>query len=149
MNRLFGKKVYVDTNVFIFFAENHPAFAHPIREVFFAFAQGRLTLATSEVTLAEVLVMPMRRGRRDLIKVYDELLAPRPGFDCVPASKAILRRSATMRAATSFKLVDAIHLATAAEAGCDVLLTEDQRLSMYPVSCLLVSKIRQQPPATP
>lgn len=45
--------------------------------------------------------------------------------------RAVCDRAARIRAAFPFKTPDALHLAAAVEAGCDVFLTNDQQLTQF------------------
>jgi len=47
----------------------------------------------------------------------------------VPLSTAVYDRATLLRATYNSKLGDSLHLAAAIEAGCDLLLTNDHRLS--------------------
>ena len=99
MQRLAGKRVYIDSNVFIFFGENHPLFAGPIESVFERASAGSLFLVTSELTLAEVLVLPMKNSDESRVSQYIEALTPRAYFDVIPVHRDILLAAARVRAA--------------------------------------------------
>lgn len=96
-------------------------------------AENLVRLYTSEFTLAEVLVRPLREGQRDLVTLYEELLA---GDDdlltVVPVDRLVLRQSADIRASLGNKGPDAIHVATAVIAGCSVFISSDGRLKLPP-----------------
>jgi predicted nucleic acid-binding protein len=47
----------------------------------------------------------------------------------LPMTTNVFRRATLLQAIHDFGTVDAIHLATAIENGCDVFLTNDSRLS--------------------
>ncbi len=128
MRDLFGKRVYVDANDIIYFGEGHPVFGEPARTIFEQAALDRLSLVTSELTVAEVLVVPYRARNNELVAAYLEALSSRKYLEVLPINRAILIASAKLRAESSNKLPDAIHLATAASAQCDVFLSEDGRI---------------------
>lgn len=118
---------YLDSNIII------AALERPVWSSFFVrlFARAEtrdLVLVTSEVSLAEVLVGPMKQGTAKLLDAYLRLLGPESAFTTVPVTRSILYSAAHVRATSSLKLIDAIHLATAIEAGCDHFLTNDARL---------------------
>ena len=57
-----GDLVVVDTAPFIYLLEDHPDFAPQFQGLFEAQARGHLRIALSTITLAEVLVGPLRHG---------------------------------------------------------------------------------------
>ena len=71
-------------------------FAPQVQSLFQAADEGSVTLVTSLLTLAEVLVRPYRVGNDDLVSTYRDLLTlPHPNLDVVLPSAGIL----TMRLA--------------------------------------------------
>ncbi len=119
-------RIFWDTNIYIYLFENYGEFSRQaanLREKMLA--RGDLLL-TSSLTLGEVLVKPMERGDTRLCEEYEQaitatsLLLP---FD-VKAGKvyAALRQDRTLRAP------DALQLACAAVAGCDLFVTNDRHL---------------------
>lgn len=119
-------KIFWDTNLFIYLWEESEL-AREIEELRRFIREGGHTVATSALTLGEVLVLPIRLGREDLAAQYRrafgklEVLA----FDAEAAG-----RFARLRATCpALRAPDAIQLACAASAGCDWFLTNDDRLS--------------------
>ena len=119
-------RIFWDTNIYIYLFENYGEFSrHAVNLREKMLARGDLLL-TSALTLGEVLVKPMERGDERLCEEYEKaitatsLLLP---FD-VKAGKvyAALRQDRTLRAP------DALQLACAAVAGCDLFVTNDRRL---------------------
>ncbi len=130
ISRLQGQRVYVDANAFIFFVEAHPVFGARAKLAFDASDQGALTLVTSDMTLAEVLVVPLRSARMGLVLLYENLLAPKIGMESIMVSRPILRHSAELRASLGLKMIDAIHAATALAVGCAWFLSEDRAIRL-------------------
>lgn len=139
---LAGRRTYLDANVFIYAFEGHAVFASPLQALF-ATGLGGPALVTSELTLAEVLVRPLREGRVDLTTLYHRRLHPQPGLTVAPVARAVLVEAARLRAAfPTLRLPDAIHAATASLHGCGVLLTNDTRLATVPgVAVVLLSEV--------
>lgn len=128
MVEIAGKRVYLDANALIGYAEDHPVFGPILEEVFKSLLDGSLELVTSELTVAEVLVAPLRDNNEGLVRTYEEIIQSRRNFRLVPVSLAILKQSAHLRADLGLKLPDAIHVATAISASCQILLSEDTRM---------------------
>lgn len=119
-------KVFWDTNLFIYlweqkaFVEEMSALEH------FVDSEGHL-LATSTLTMAEILVRPTKLGQQRVIRDYHEAFraVELVGFDKMAATVF-----AELRAEhSSLRPPDAIQLACAIRCGCDLFLTNDERLS--------------------
>ena len=107
-----GATVYLDTNPLIYVTEGNPAFKDQIASLFEALDAADARLVTSELTLAEVLVRPLRDQDTGLVEAYERL------FDTLvemqPVSREVLLLTAQLRAQTSsLRTPDAIHVATA------------------------------------
>ncbi len=126
MSSLTGKRLYVDANCFIYLSERHPIFGPSALRLFKTAHDGVCTLVTSDLTLAEVLVLPVRQADAALQAQYIEALAPRRSLEVRGVSRAILIDSARLRATLGIKLPDAIHVATAIASGCAAIVSEDR-----------------------
>lgn len=125
---LIDKVVYLDSNVFIYAVEGFAQHRPFIEELFRQIDGGRIDAVTSELTMAEVLVKPFEAGREDIGDLYRELLQTSGHLTVVPIDRSILMQAARYRSVLGVKLPDAIHVATALAANCDVLLSNDQKI---------------------
>jgi predicted nucleic acid-binding protein len=122
--------VYGDSVILIYYLEGAPAFK--------ARASARLTalwsagdiLAVSDVVRLECRTLPIRLGDLTTLAEYDSLFAQRT-VQLIPMTTAVFDQATLIRAAHNFKLGDALHLAAAAESGCDRFLTNDTHLSGF------------------
>ena len=121
-----GDLVVVDTAPFIYLLEDHPDFAPQFQGLFEAQARGHLRIALSTITLAEVLVGPLRHGQDTLARRYERALS---GFEVVPVSAEVAATAARLRAASGLRLPDALQAATAIECGAVALVTHDRDFS--------------------
>ncbi|HSZ59707.1 MAG TPA: hypothetical protein VK797_28950 [Tepidisphaeraceae bacterium] len=64
INAIAGTKVYLDANVFIYAVEGFAGVGAKLTTLFQRFDRGELQAVTSELTLAEVLVKPLRDGKK-------------------------------------------------------------------------------------
>jgi predicted nucleic acid-binding protein len=119
------RRIYLDTDAIIYYAEAHPRLGPPVDAIVSAGAKGLLTIVTSELCLAEALVLPLRLGQRQLVEAYENLLTSRLNFTVWPVSRAILVGCAQLRAVQRIKTPDAIHVAPALAANCTHLVSED------------------------
>ncbi len=121
-----GDLVVVDTAPLIYILENHPAFASLFQGLFEAADQGRLQIAVSTISVAELLVGPLKEGKDALAKRYEKALG---NFDLVAVSTDIAVTAARLRATTGLRLPDALQAATALEVGAAALITHDRDFS--------------------
>lgn len=126
-----GERIYVDTPGIIYTVEHHPVYEHTLNDVWDAAEHGRVEVATSELTLLEALVVPERNRDEALIRAY-ELLLHASESRMVPITERILRRAIPLRADAGLKTPDAIHAATALEAGCSLFVTNDPHFRRVP-----------------
>jgi predicted nucleic acid-binding protein len=120
-----GQRVYTDANIVIYAVEGFAAYLDQIRALMTAMNTGEITTVTSELTLAEVLVKPLKDQNPTIQQAYKTFLSPTPALEVVPIGRDILEEAAQWRATTRLKLPDAIHLATALRSKCDSFLTND------------------------
>jgi predicted nucleic acid-binding protein len=128
LESLEGRVLYLDANVFIYALEGHAEHAATVAALLESLDAGRLLAVTSELTLAELLVMPFRSGRVELQTAYLETIHDRSGLRVIPVSRAVLVESARLRAIESMRLPDGIHFATAKLEGCEQFVSNDLRL---------------------
>ncbi len=126
---LHGQKVYLDANIFIYAIEAIEPWAKELNDVFVGLKSSEFSAVTSNLSLAECLVMPFKNNRHDLVQVYRQTFLPRPNLEIAPIDIDVLIFSANVRAQLSLKFPDAIHAATAFTGKCTVLLTNDAGFS--------------------
>jgi predicted nucleic acid-binding protein len=120
--------VYLDTNCVIYFVENHPIWCPKVTA---RIAKCRLAsddVAVGDLARAECLVGPFKSGDSGLEARYRAFFSD-PDVRVLPLTAAVFERGARMRVAYSLKLPDALHVATAIEHGCGLILTADATLA--------------------
>lgn len=119
-------RIFWDTNVFIYLFEGYgPLHDRVVRLRQTMLARGD-QLATSTLTLGEILVKPTEQGNVELTRKYEEAILATSlviSFD-VKAARAFAR----LRSDRSIRGPDAVQLACAAAAGVDLFITNDERL---------------------
>lgn len=125
---LTGLLTYLDSNIFIYFLEGHADYAEPLTALFDRIGSGALQAVTSQLTLAEVLVKPLRDQNSALYAQCLLFIRSREGLRVSPIDQHCLLEAARLRAGSGFRLPDAIHIAAATTAGCQSFLTNDRRL---------------------
>lgn len=126
-----GHQLYLDTNAAILLVEGEGILREMLRDLTDkASSRPSAILATSALTVSELLVKPLRNNDTRLIEVYRAWGSGLPWLQIVPVSNIILDMAAQLRARRSgLKLPDAIHVASALAIGTTHFLTDDQGIS--------------------
>ncbi len=117
-------KVYLDTSPIIYSVEKHTDYWQILTTLWQSLKSQEIEVFTSELTLLETLVQPIKQNNQTLISAYESLLTTTE-INLLPISLDILRESANFRATQNLKTPDAIHAATAFSANCEYLITND------------------------
>lgn len=123
--------VYLDTSIIIYTVEANPTYYSLLQPLWLKFQTGEIEIVTSELTLMEALVLPLRNANTSLVSDY-ELLFSSSEIQLVPITRPVLTNAANLRATTSLKTPDAIHAATALDASCTLFLTNDSGFRNVP-----------------
>ena len=134
---LMGKTVGLDTAPLIYFIEEHPAYLDTVLTFFKAVEGGHITVATSTVTLLEVLVHPLRNNNNKLATEYRGILL-KSKLVTYDISVQIAESAAQLRACHNIRTPDSIQIATAIQAGATHFLTNDIKLPSIPSLKILV-----------
>ncbi len=121
--------VGIDTAIFIYYIEEHPAYFAPVSTLFTALEKNLCQGVTSALTLLETLVVPYRAGDTALAERYEILLSRSRGLELVDLDRALLRAAARLRATYTLKTPDSIQLAAALSKACTTFLTHDRPIS--------------------
>jgi len=119
----------VDTMLFVYHFEANERFGPAAGQLLAAAEAGRCRLVTSVLTRLEVLVVPKRQGRSDLCRRYRDLFESFPNLSVLAIGPEVAEIAADLRAAHNVRTPDALHLATAIQAGARAFVSEDRRLS--------------------
>lgn len=131
-----GTCIYLDANVFIELWENRGTEnSRLLWKLVVQASQKNWRLVTSELTLAEVLVKPIKLAKQtgdwSLADTYRFQIYDKGHFQHIaPVSRQILDMAANVRSENSnVPLPDAIHLATALIENCTVIISNDKRFN--------------------
>ena len=121
-------RIFLDTNFFIYLIEGTGSCATRAEYLLRAFSARSDEVLASVMTLGEVLVIPLRRADFTMAQRYRRIF--RAGrITLLPFLESSAEAFARIRIDKKIKAPDAIHLATAGTAGCDLFLTNDERLA--------------------
>ena len=124
-------RIFWDTNLFIYLLEGRGPLSERVAELRRAMLERDDQLATSALTLGEVLVKPSERGDAELQAKYQAAITG----TClvIPFSTSAARIYAKLRG-DRIGPPDAIQLACAADVGVDLFVTNDTRLQKVRVA---------------
>lgn len=99
-------------------------------------------MVTSELSLAEILVRPIKKANIFEQETYAKAITSTDSLIVVPVNRSILIEAAATRANTKLKLPDAIHAASAIATGCTTFLTNDKQFrTVEDLHTLLISQV--------
>lgn len=120
------KRIGLDTNVLIYYIEEHPVLMEKVELFINKIEDGKAIGITSYVTLLELLVKSIREGRFDLVDQYRTILSSK--LEMVPLNEIVSIKAAELRAKYGFRTPDAIQLASVISRKGDVFVTNDKGL---------------------
>lgn len=120
-------RVYWDSMLFIYWLEDHPHYAKQVDAIHSRMKEREDRLITGAFTFGEVLAGTYRKGRAELADQFRTLLRSVVA-EVVPFTVETADHYARIRGALDATPADAIHLASAAQAGTDLFLTNDKSL---------------------
>jgi len=130
--------VYVDTQVFIYSVEKRPQYAAILRPFWEAVQAGKIEAVSSELSLMETLIGPLKKGNVTLVADYEHLFA-HTGLRLLPITRPVLHEAARLRATISgLRTPDALHAATALLFQSALFITNDDGFRRIPGLPLVV-----------
>ncbi|GAB4516736.1 MAG: hypothetical protein OHK0046_22570 [Anaerolineae bacterium] len=119
------QRIYIETAPLIYFVEENPQYVEKMEAVLKYIEQQEINAFSSVIILPEVLKRPLQEQRHDLAREYRKILIDSQQFQLLPVTLSIAEQSAALRARYNLRTPDALHVATALNAGCDAFLTND------------------------
>ena len=120
------RQVFLDTMIFSYHFLDHPRYA-PLTEIVLALIESGQISALTTLTLAELLVVPMRADDRQAMRDYELYLTNFPHLTLVQLDISLARQAARVRATTGLRMPDAIQIAAASLYNVDAIVTNDLR----------------------
>ena len=122
--------VYLDSNIVIYLVEQPVQFGQRATARFAELLAAGDRIVVSDLTRLECRSHAIAIGDQVSLAQYDAFFAQAPER-VVLLTTAVCDRAAVIRGQYRLKIPDAIHLGAALEAGCDVFLTNDTRLTAF------------------
>jgi predicted nucleic acid-binding protein len=119
--------LYLDSMLWIYYFEGHHTFGPPTQSFVDRMRLGRHEFHSSNLILAETLVIPKRNADLFTATKYRRFFLSQ-AVTLIPFTTDTAERFADIRASTRAKPADSLHLALAASAGTDYFVTTDTKL---------------------
>lgn len=139
--RMARQRVYLDSNVFIYFLDRNPLYFPLVAPLLEAIDGGDIIGITGDAAVAEVMVKPYQVGDPGVIAgiksffgASDALAVLRHDADCFDLA-------AQLRAKHGMKFIDALHVATAMRADCRFFVTNDA--DIRPLAAIEIVSLRE------
>jgi predicted nucleic acid-binding protein len=120
--------VFLDTNLLIYLLEDFGELSIKTIELLRRMKERRDSFITSTLSIGEVLVKPVSSGSRDWERRYN-LFFSSPGMRILPFDQSCARLYAEIRKDRTIRVPDAIQLACAGSARCNLFVTNDDHLA--------------------
>ena len=117
--------IYLNANCFIYSVERIDPYRELLDTLWQTVSVGQITIVTSELTLLEVLIKPLRIGDTATATTFRTVLQHAPDVQMLSVTRTVLEKAANLRATTNLKTPDALHAATALLHGCVLFVTND------------------------
>ncbi len=118
-------QIYLDANCFIYSIERIDPYRVVLDSLWQAVSVRDIFVTTSELTLLEVLVKPLKERDVTTATIFRSILHHTPDVIMVPITEVILEQAAQLRATIGLKTPDALHAATALLNNCALFVTND------------------------
>jgi predicted nucleic acid-binding protein len=123
--RISGKRVYMDTNIFIYFLEQSDGYYESVAPIIEACEAGKFFGYTGDVAIAETMIQPYRENNLTLIANFKAFFATENFLSIQSHDAVIFDLAAQLRGKRGMKFIDALHYASALKAGCSFFLSND------------------------
>jgi predicted nucleic acid-binding protein len=124
-----GRRVYFDTNIFVYFLEGDERYLDRCLPFFQAAQDGVITAVTGDLAIAELLVKPLRDNDLFGVQKVGASFDGNGYFQALSHGRSTLELAAHIRATQKLSMIDAIHLATAIKAQCSHIITHDEQVA--------------------
>lgn len=117
--------VAIDTMVFSYHLSDHPRYAPLATRILEQVEAGDVSAVTSTLTFAELLTKAIQERDAQAARQCELFFIQFPNLTLFPVDMSVARRVAVLRGETGLRMPDAIQIATAQQAGADVIVTND------------------------
>lgn len=137
IEQLKGKRVYLDTNIFIYFLDGREPFLSMVYPLLEALLNSDVLGYTGDAVVAETMVQPYKVGNIVMIEQFKAFFAQENFLTILAHDANTFDLAAKLAGTKGMKLIDSLHMATALQAGCDYLITHDKGIKSVDGICIV------------
>ena len=128
LEQMAGQRVYIDTNVFIYFLSRHPTYFESSSLVVNACADSRIFGFTGDAAVAEVMVGAYKHADPTLATRFKLFFSQKNFLTIATHDSQTFDAAAQLVAMGGVKFIDALHMATAVQNQCAYFVTNDKAI---------------------
>lgn len=122
--------VGIDSSIFIYVWNKHPEFLKKSKKILKQIYSGTIHGVFAEIGLVELLTGPKKQGRLSLAVLYKNKIKNFKNLETRRLTEISIDKAGDLRAKYGLRTPDAIHIATAIDAGASVFYTNDKKLKI-------------------
>jgi len=122
--------VVIDTNIFIYLYEEHPAFADIAEFIILEAENKSFAAVITPITVSEIIVKPLSLDQPDIADRCINALQSYENIKCVSIDIETARMAGALRAKYKYPLPDMYQAAMALRSVAPTLITNDKRLKV-------------------
>ncbi len=121
-----GNRTYFDANFLIYFFDKREPYLSITSQILIACDRQEVFGYTGDAAVAELMVYPYR-NKNEMEIARGKAFFMRENFlQVLPHNSIMFDTASSLRAETGMILIDSLHCATALQAGCKFLITNDK-----------------------
>lgn len=122
------KKIFLDTSPIIYFMEESDLYFAKMKDILQHIIDEDIDLCTSAITYEEYEVGPFKNNNIQLISKFEKFILDMD-IEVIDVDRTIASKAAMIRSGyPGYKGMDALQIACAVSAGCDLFFTNDKQL---------------------
>ena len=125
---MIGHRVYLDTNIFVYFLDRNPDFFDVVKPLIQAIDSGKIIGVTGYAAVVETLVKPYQTGSLEPVASIREFFRTEGFLSILPHDGETFDLAAQLRGKRGMKFIDALHYAKAIRSGCSFFITNDLKI---------------------
>jgi len=138
------KLYFLDTAPLIYLIEGNSQYQETLNVFFKANEDGGILMASSVLTITEILIQPLKLGKYELALKYRQILSGSDNFNIFDINQETAFQAAELRAKYGIKTPDAIQIASGIQSKSDYFLTNDFQLKkVKEIEVILINELSE------
>jgi len=121
-----AERIYLDANILIYLIEGHSEYTPIVGKMLIDLEKRGGVPIISDLCRCECLIGPAKQGNQALVRRYEDAFNDATEFEFIDFMPSTLEQVPDLAAQCGLKILDAMHLSLALQAGCDGFATNDR-----------------------